>query len=83
MWHTSYLYYWKCFIVSIYFCPLTYVLVLEISIVNTYAESIVAAYPLIDAVQLTKNCSTLRVVPYLWDCFNPPSKDYRPMMLLT
>ena len=39
-----------------------------------------AVYPLIDVVQLTKNCSTLRVVTYLWGCFNPDSKDYRPMM---
>ena len=30
----------KRFIVSIYFCPVTYVLILEISIANTYAEII-------------------------------------------
>ena len=41
-----------------------------------------AAYPLIDVVQLPKNCSTLRVVPYLWGCFNPASRDYRPTMCI-
>ena len=37
---TLYLYHWKHSMVPIYICPLTHVLILDASIINTYSEII-------------------------------------------
>ena len=47
-----YLYHWKCSIVLIYICPITQVLILEISVVNTCNETI-------DCFRLSNNAYNL------------------------